>query len=131
MSLEHKFSVIGMCETWLKTTNCNLYGYDGYEAEYRCREHRKGCGISLYISNHIEYKRRHDLESLFHVWKVEIVCDEIPGKLFNTKPIIVAVMYRPPNTYVNDWLLVWISSYHVSARRVNCRILWVITMSTV
>ena len=59
---------------------------------------------SLYISNHIEYKRRHDLESLFHVWKVEIVCDEIPGKLFNTKPIIVAKMYRPPNTSVNDFI---------------------------
>lgn len=104
MSLEHKFSVIGLCETWLKTTNCHLYGYSGYVTEHKCRENKRGGGVSLYIDSSIEYKRRHDLESVFDACDAEVVCVEIPGKQYNTKPIIVAEMYRPPNTSVNDFI---------------------------
>jgi hypothetical protein len=96
VSLEHKFSVIGMCETWLKPSNCHLYGLNGYETEQKCRDRKKGGGVALYINNAIPYKRRPDFESIFDISDAEIVCIELSGKIFNTKPIIVAEIYRPP-----------------------------------
>ena len=101
-NLSHTFDIVGLTENWLKPHNeslCNLYGY---KSEHRYRPLRSGGGVSLLFKNHIEYFIREDLsvqcnyaESLF----VEI--DK--GIIGKEQNVIVGVIYRPPDTSVNDF----------------------------
>ena len=96
--LNHKFSIIGITETWLKESTKQLYSLDGYKPLHICRPDRSGGGVSLLIKDHLQYTVRDDLcllsvasaESLF----IEIDKDVV-GK---NKNILVGVIYRPPDT---------------------------------
>ena len=95
--LNHKFSIIGITETWLKESTKQLYSLDGYQPIHICRPDRSGGGVSLLIKDHLEYTVRTDLcvseasvESLF----IEID-KNVVGK---NKNVIVGVIYRPPDT---------------------------------
>ena len=69
--LKHRFTVIGLTETWLKDSNCDLYGIKGY---HLIEKHRKsqGGGVAVCIKDHLNYFERpdvslfeNDLESVF------------------------------------------------------------------
>jgi len=100
----HNFSVIGLSETWLNDMNVDLYKVDGYHHENNYRMHKVGGGVALCIKIGIEFAKREDLtvsntllESLFI---------EIPRSEFNAKKdILIGVMYRPPNTIINEFLV--------------------------
>ena len=105
-NLHHRFSVVGISESWLKDHNSQLYGLEGYIGEHQCRTLKGGGGVSLFIRDNIEYFIREDisiknnhLESIF----IEIDKDNI-GKSQNA---IVGVLYRPPGMDVkifNEYL---------------------------
>ena len=61
--LKHRFTVIGLTETWLKDSNCDLYGIKGY---HLIEKHRKsqGGGVAVCIKDHLNYFERPDV-SLF------------------------------------------------------------------
>ena len=73
----------------------------GYNFLHKPRVNRIGGGVGLYISEHLNYKQRHDLafpedksaESLF----VEI-------NRTKEKNIIVGIIYRPPDSKLNEFL---------------------------
>ena len=75
----------------------------GYQLERKDRDQcrfvssENGGGVLMYIANHVNYNRRHDLESN----KVESIWLEI--KLRNTKSFLVCSVYRPPSAKV-DWV---------------------------
>ena len=98
-----EFTVIGLSETWLKETNCDLYGMKGYVTEHKCRQGKSGGGVCLYVKDNVNYKRRCDLESAFNTLTVECVFIEIHGRQFGTKPIIIGEIYRPPGGSVDDF----------------------------
>ena len=63
-----------LSETWLKD-DVNLLKcvqIPGYKFSYKNRNERKGRGVGLYIKDSIEYKVRHDFntidESIKHLW---------------------------------------------------------------
>ena len=98
-SINNKFSIIGISETWLQSNDSiNL---ESYNFVHNYRRDRLGGGVGLYLDNSLNYKPRSDLscddsecvESLF----VEIC---IPKK----KGIIVGIVYRPPNQNANDFV---------------------------
>ena len=50
-TLEHRFSVIGLTETWLRPSNIDAYGIDGYNHVGITRSNQHGGGVSLFICN--------------------------------------------------------------------------------
>jgi len=110
-ALNCEFTVIELCETWLKESNCDLYGIKGYVSEFKCRQGKSGGGVALYIKDSVNYNRRNDLESILNECAIECVFIEIQGKQFGPKPIVIGEIYRPPgssvdsfNTYIEPFL---------------------------
>ena len=101
-TLNHKFTVIGISESWLKNHNADRYGLSGYNAIHKYRSARSGGGVSIFIQDDIEYFWRDVLcfqndttETAF----IEIDKDHV-GK---EKNVIIGVIYRPPNTDIAEF----------------------------
>ena len=99
-TLNHKFSIVALSESWLKNHNHELYGLSGYRSEHQYRTHKGGGGVSIFIREGLEYFRRDDisvnnnvLESLFI--EIDKECIE------KTQNAIIGVLYRPPGTDVH------------------------------
>ena len=100
LSLEHQFHAIGISETWLKDSS-RLVDIENYNFIHKHRKDRAGGGVSLYLSNDIDYKIRSNLkfensetiDSLF----VEVIVPQ-------GKSIITGVIYRPPNENLNTFV---------------------------
>ena len=102
---EGKFSIMGVSETWLKDSG---YSFDimGYNFIHNHRPNRIGGGVGIYVNNDLEFKPRPALafpdisspstESLFI---------EIRRPL--SKDIIIGVIYRPPDSNVNDFVQIF------------------------
>ena len=99
-SIHHKFSVIGLSETNTDCNNGNLYQLRNYSSCYQSRFScdsqnkikAKGSGVCLYVHNSFNYSEIKKLS----------LCKENIETLFITitntaEPIIVGVVYRPPN----------------------------------
>ena len=95
--LKHRFSVIGLTETWLNDTNVDIAGMDGYMHEYVHRTNRIGGGVSLFIERSLEYKRMHDIEvNNDDIETVLIEIDKYSTSL--GKAIQILAVYRPPGS---------------------------------
>ena len=73
-----------------------MYNIDGYSLISKCRPSKAGGGVALYLKNNLNYKLRSDFtcsESNY-----EMICVEITKK---PKPIVVACVYRPPNSDIS------------------------------
>ena len=60
-TLNHKFTIVGISESWLKDHNADRYGLSGYNAIHKYRSTRAGGGVSIFIQDDIEYFCRDDL----------------------------------------------------------------------
>ena len=60
--LHMDFSVIGITETWLNKSSCDLYSLANYEMEEQHRDHMSGGSVALFIRNETQYKIRKDLQ---------------------------------------------------------------------
>ena len=99
-SINYRFSIIAISETWLTSSPHSYYYLPGYKLIVNNRQGRTGGGVALYIDCELNFKIRDDLkcsddalESLF----VEI---SIP----KTKDIIAGVMYKPPSVSHNEFM---------------------------
>ena len=100
--LNHNFSVIALSETWLQEDECELYDIDGYQMESVCRTNKTGGGVSLCIKSGISYTLRKDLCITSN--ELECIFIEISsGNLSFARNIVVASIYRPPNTNINQF----------------------------
>ena len=91
-SLDHKFSVIGLTETWLNSNNVNDFPLNQYSFVGRVRNHKIGGGVGLYVNQSYQYRERHDLSI-----NVDDVIESQFIELTTPDNIIVGVIYRPPN----------------------------------
>ena len=91
-SLEHKFSVIGLTETWLNNENINDFPLTKYNFVGKARDHKQGGGVGLYVKQSCQYRERHDLS----VNNDDIIESQFI-ELTKPKNLIVGVIYRPPN----------------------------------
>ena len=93
-SLNHKFSIISLCETWLRDSDdLNIIQIPNYNLIHKDRSIRRGGGVALYLSTNIAYRSRDELsllltsaESLFI--EIELDCG---------RNIICGSIYRPPD----------------------------------
>ena len=96
-SLDFRFSIIGVTETWLDKYKYEMYNMCNYDSVHRYRNGKKGGGVSVYIHDKIPFIIREDLE--YFDSEMEAVFIEIEKNIFNTKSnILFGVIYRMPNT---------------------------------
>ena len=98
-TINYNFSFIGLTETWLTMNNAHLYDLKGYSHIYQCREGKKGGGVSLFVTNDLNFHVREDLSVMdLHI---EALFIEV-SKDFNNlnKGYLIGIVYRPPNTDV-------------------------------
>ena len=94
--------ILGLCETFLnKYVDDKTVSIEGYTFERKDRDQCTGIvtdngGGILYIANHINYRRRSDIES----HNIESVWIEV--QIRNSKPFLLCSVYRPPSA-TNDW----------------------------
>lgn len=100
----NEVDIFGVCETFLnKSVGNDILHIGGYHFERKDRDElvsttaEKGGGIIVYIGDHINYTRRHDLEDHY----IESVWIEI--KLKNCKSFLICSVYRPPSSK-SEWI---------------------------
>ena len=86
--------IIMLCETW-QSKNNPIPIFEGYQVVQKYREHRKGGGVAILVSENLNYKRRPDLESNTNV--LEYCAIEVKLAREN---VICCSCYRAPNTDV-------------------------------
>ena len=102
--LNNKFSIIGITETWTNQFNENLAVLPGYDSLIKSRVGKAGGGIAIYIDSelNLNIKQRTDL-CCASPSIMETLFIQIPQE--KTKDIICGVVYRPPGTSVNEFLM--------------------------
>ena len=101
-NLDHKFPIIALSETWLKSHKEEFCNIQNYQSEHNIRHNKGGGGVSLFIQNGIEYILREDLTIQNN--SMEALFIEIPKeKIGNKCNMIVGVVYRPPDTDMNSF----------------------------
>ena len=104
-ALNLNFSVIGLTETWLTDCTADFFELEGYSHFKLFRSCKRGGGVSLYINDNLDARKREDLSvmnSNFEVMVVEIVKNEAIDK-----NIVLTIVYRPPNSDIqlfNEYL---------------------------
>ena len=102
-NLAHKFTVLGLTETWLNNSNFNTFCLAGYYHVYNYRSIRVGGGVSLFIQDCFEYVKRNDLCIMNEF--IETVFIELNKDQTNFgKNIIIGVVYRPPDKDMKELL---------------------------
>jgi hypothetical protein len=85
--ITHKFTVLALTETWLKSHNVDLYPIEGYQHEHSTRAIKTGGGISLYIQEQLDYKIRSELNQTDD--KLEMIWIEIDKNTAGTSKNII------------------------------------------
>lgn len=91
--------VVGLCETFLTSSNNALYNFTGYHVIHKSRSNgrERGGGLALLIKQSISFCERPDLSQ--HLNHAESLFIELPRSSFGfNKKIIVGEIYRPPNS---------------------------------
>ena len=106
-SLNYKFDVTGLSETWLNENTHANFNPEGYSVESIYRSHKSGGGVSLLVKDNLQYVRRDDLtvntehlECLF----VELSSSCGKNKFNKSTKVLVGTVYRPPNTSIERFL---------------------------
>ena len=98
--IAHKFSVIGISETWLDTETESLVHLPDYTFVNTNRKLKNGGGAGMFISSSINYSVRNDLnllkEDVFESIFVE-------ARLNTNDNIIIGTIYKPPNNNYDDF----------------------------
>ena len=102
-TIDTKFSIITLSETWLKEYNQDIYEIEGYEHISQLRENKAGGGVSIYVKNNINFKIRNDLSCNNHdhqlLW-VEL--DKLD--LDSDTNIIIGAIYRRPGSDISSFI---------------------------
>ena len=101
--LDLRFNVIGLSETWFNDSTVNLYNLPGYSASHVYRKQKRGGGVSVFVSDNINYHCRRDLDVAdenFEAVFVEFNKEDVRYD----RNIIVGVVYRPPGADIEKFI---------------------------
>ena len=108
--LQHKVSLLGVTETWLKDDDCNLYDIEGYNKLNKHRQNRSDGGIVIFLKGSIEYTIRNDLitfnehiESAF----VEISKEHMNAKKILSLELFIEFQIQIWRTLMKRWQMHW------------------------
>ena len=108
--LQHKFSLLGVTETWLKDDDCDLYDIEGYNKLKKHRQNRSGGGVAVFIKDSIDYTIRNDLitfnehiESVF----IEIYKEHMNAKKILSLELFIEFQIQIWRTLMKRWQVHW------------------------
>lgn len=87
---------ICLCETFLNNKNQHLYRLEGYNLICKNREVNSRGGVAIFVKNHIQFKRREDLEINIDGEFESLTIETLNSN--QTNNILVSEIYRVPNT---------------------------------
>ena len=90
-SIQFRFSVIAVVETWTTSTTEHLYKIPGYICCIKSRADGRGGGVALYVQDSLCYRPRDDL-NVFECADFEFVCVQLN---VNCSLCNITVVYRP------------------------------------
>lgn len=103
-SINITFDIIGLSETWLSDETADVAYLGSDYSHVKCyRNNRRGGGVSLFIHKDMKYRSipdvcqcKENIESVF----IELLHNNFEDR----KPVIIGVVYRPPNTDIAVFL---------------------------
>ena len=98
-SLEHEFSIIGLTETWLNSSNANDFPLPNYHNTGMVRKNKQGGGVSLYINKSYQFRERFDLATNEN----DVIESQVIELTAKPKNILIGIIYRPPNGKVEEF----------------------------
>ena len=122
-SLNIRFQVIALTETWLCPETCDLtYITPEYQHHKVYRKSKKGGGVSLFVHNSLNCNVLSDLSIMNDF--IECMFIEISPCIPQNKPIVIGAIYRPPNTNVSSFASDYLSPIlsHPSLQSKTCYI---------
>lgn len=96
--------IVFITETWLNSLNTNLYGFNSYQHVCKTRTEKIGGGVSIFIRDTYSFNVMDDLENILDdtaECKFIMLKNNISA---HKKPIIMGVIYRPPNLPIHPFL---------------------------
>ena len=104
--IDNPFQIMAFSETWFRKDNVNSIHFDGFDhvpllrspdRDFNLKE--RGGGLSFFIKEGLNYKSRWDLSLMLP--HIETLFIELN---FNDKKYMIGVIYRVPNTNINDFI---------------------------
>jgi hypothetical protein len=92
-SIDNKFNLIILTETWLKSHNADLFKIEGYDHEHITRS-TTGGGVSIYIKENLNYKTRTDLN--YHDPTLDMLWLEISNLPTTQRSTLLGAIYKAP-----------------------------------
>src|SRR5882724_5185459 len=112
-----QFNIIGLTEIWLQSSlQASFYNNSGYSFECSLRDNSRYGGVGIYIKNTISYSiiSYNILSGAESIWlKITV----------ETVDIIIGVIYRKPDSDVNDFLHSLDDAFHTLHIDINTCIL--------
>ena len=109
-SLNHRFDVIGLCETWLNDDDHAYFNINGYTANFVSRNHKIGGGVALYTKSNYSVNCLEKISASQPIYDnhdtVETVFIELDTSS-NVNKTVIGCVYNPPNkciTKFNDYI---------------------------
>ena len=116
-SLNYKFSVIALSETWLKTSATDYWSLPGYELVVNNRQGKIGGGVALYVRSELKFKIKRELtfsEEALETLFIEICYPKV-------KNILTGVVYKPPQVNHNSFApLLQRLLFLTNSKDINC-----------
>ena len=130
-SLNHKFNVIVISETWLNVYNKDLYFIEDYNNIHITRDHKRGGGISLFIIKKLKYI---SIDALFTTSPNQFDMVTVKIIIPKSKDIIISGIYKYPefdiinfsdiiynlfNTFTTDNILYLCGDFNIDILQLN------------
>lgn len=96
---------IDFSETWINDSTPLLFNVSGYSFINSSHQVGKGGGIGLLVADNFEYEIWNDIFILYPSYNYESLFIEM--NLLKHKNIIVGVVYRKPQSNINDFIPVF------------------------
>ena len=94
LSTHRNIDIFAVSETHISDEPGELFDIGGYKFVHKNRTNGKGWGISFYINERPDWRRRDDLEC------DDLECIRIEVFIKGSKNELLCVMYRPPESLV-------------------------------
>lgn len=99
-TLQNKFTVIAMSETWLTEEKGVEFHFEGYDFFYVNRTNRRGGGVALYVSSDLKCKT---IESMTNATEDLMECLTIEIEMKKQRNIVVTCIYRTPGSSITTF----------------------------
>ena len=93
------FPLVGLTETWLTSDSKHLFTLNDYDFIDNNRLNRTGGGVALYVPHCFDYTVCDELNIMNRYIESLFIEISVP----QSKNIIIGIIYRPPNTNLNEF----------------------------